>query len=89
MIEKFKTLQQLLEKYPKIEIGKAEDLTNFVPVNNLIPICRVKKHSDQLGLVSVKFVNNIKYQPHHKLKMQMRQDAAVMLKILSVKDLEN
>ena len=43
MIKKFETLQQLLEKYPKIEIGKAEDLTNFVPVNNLIPICRVKK----------------------------------------------
>ena len=43
MIEKFDTLQQLLEKYPKIEIGNAEDLTNFIPVNNLIPICRVKK----------------------------------------------
>lgn len=43
MIEKFDTLEQLLEKYPKKELGMAEDLSNFNPVNNLIPICRVEK----------------------------------------------
>lgn len=42
-IEKFKTLEQLLEQYPQIPKGQAEDLSNFKPVNNLIPICRVKK----------------------------------------------
>lgn len=42
-IEKFKTLQQLIKQYPQIPNGQAEDLSNFKPVNNLIPICRVKK----------------------------------------------
>lgn len=43
MVEKFDTLELLLQKYPKIELGNAEDLTNFIPVNNLIPIYRVQK----------------------------------------------
>lgn len=43
IVEKFNTLELLLQKYPKIQLGNAEDLTVFQPVNNLIPICRVKK----------------------------------------------
>ena len=43
MIEKFDTLEQLLKKYPKKELGMAEDLSNFNSVNNLIPICRIEK----------------------------------------------
>ena len=43
MIEKFNTLEQLFKKYPKIEIGLAEDLTNFKSVNNLVPLYRVQK----------------------------------------------
>lgn len=43
MIEKFNTLEQLYKYYPKIDLGEAEDLTLLKPVNNLIPICRVKK----------------------------------------------
>ena len=30
MIEKFDTLEQLLEKYPKKELGMAEDLSNYL-----------------------------------------------------------
>ena len=43
MVEKFNTLEQLFKKYPKKELGTAEDLTHIIPVNNLIPICRVQK----------------------------------------------
>lgn len=43
MIEKFDTLEQLLEKYPKKDLGNAEDLSKVDTINNLIPICRVTK----------------------------------------------
>lgn len=44
-IEKFNSLQELLLHYPKVDLGKAQDLTKITPVNNLIPICRVSNSS--------------------------------------------
>lgn len=42
-IEKFDTLDELLKKYPKKDLGKSEDLTKLNINNNLIPLCIVDK----------------------------------------------
>ena len=60
MIEKFNTLNQLLEKYPKKDLGMAEDLSKIETVNNLIPICRVSKGNRPMWACQCKICEQFK-----------------------------
>lgn len=60
MIEKFNSLESLLQKYPQKEIGSAEDLSNFKTHNNLIPICRVAKGNRPMWACQCKICEQFK-----------------------------
>lgn len=68
MVEKFETLEQLLEKYPKKELGTAEDLSKFIPVNNLIPICRVTKGNRPIWACQCKICKQYKTSTAPQIK---------------------